>query len=302
MPIYYNEIDPLCCAWLRILIAAGLLPPGDVDERSIEEISPSELDSYSQCHFFAGIGVWPYALQQAGWGDQEVWTGSCPCQPFSCQGQHGKTADQRHLWPAWYRLIGECSPNTLFGEQVAEKDGLAWLDIVSSDLERQGYAFGACCTNAASFGAPHIRQRLYFTGRLGNSNSGGQVELQERPRWQIGNTSKGNERMANTAAQRLEGPKFQRQIGIIKQSGNSGLGCAAGGNKKKASKRRNTKGFWTDCEWLSSKDGTKERPIEPGSFSLAYGAPEGVGLVRGFGNALCAQQAIGFVEAAMECV
>ena len=35
--IYYNEFDPKAAAWLRELMAAGLIPEGDVDERSIED-------------------------------------------------------------------------------------------------------------------------------------------------------------------------------------------------------------------------------------------------------------------------
>ena len=63
---YYNEHDPKAAAWLRELIKQGHIAYGDVDERSIEDVSPHELKGYTQCHFFAGIGVWSYALQNAG--------------------------------------------------------------------------------------------------------------------------------------------------------------------------------------------------------------------------------------------
>ncbi len=36
MPACYNN-DPYAAQWLRNLIAAGQIAPGDVDERSIEE-------------------------------------------------------------------------------------------------------------------------------------------------------------------------------------------------------------------------------------------------------------------------
>lgn len=67
MATYYNELDPFAAGWLRELIKAGLIVPGDVDERSIEEVAPDDLKGYTQCHFFAGIGVWSYALHRAGW-------------------------------------------------------------------------------------------------------------------------------------------------------------------------------------------------------------------------------------------
>ena len=66
---YYNEKDPFAAEWLRKLIAANMIAPGDVDERSIEDVIPVELAKYTQCHFFAGIGGWSNAARLAGWPD-----------------------------------------------------------------------------------------------------------------------------------------------------------------------------------------------------------------------------------------
>src|ERR1700686_5637258 len=119
MTAYYNEIDPYAAQWLRNLIAAGHIAPGDVDERSILDVRGDDLRSYTQCHFFAGIGGWSYALRLAGWpDDRPVWTGSCPCQPFSALGHRRGFAAPRHLWPEQYRLLQICRPSTLFGEQT----------------------------------------------------------------------------------------------------------------------------------------------------------------------------------------
>jgi len=162
---YYNEKDKFAAAWLRELIRMGWIAPGVVDERSIEDIVPADLEGYTQCHFFAGIGVWSYALRRAGWSDDRpIWTGSCPCQPFSAAGKAGGFADERHLWPHWLHLIQHGKPEAVpvFGEQVASKDGLGWLDLVQTDLEGAGYACGAVDLCAAGIGAPHIRQRLFF--------------------------------------------------------------------------------------------------------------------------------------------
>ena len=150
MPAYYNEIDPYAAQWLRNLIASGHIAPGDVDERDIRDVRPDDLRGYTQCHFFAGIGVWSRALREAGWpDDRSVWTGSCPCQPFSAAGQRGGFADERHLWPAFFHLIAQCRPARILGEQVASPDALQWLDLVSADLEAAGYAFGAADLCAA---------------------------------------------------------------------------------------------------------------------------------------------------------
>lgn len=73
---YYNENDPQAAAWIKQLILLGIIPYGDVDERSIEDVYPCDLRGYTQCHFFAGIGGWAYALDLARWPrDRPVWTG-----------------------------------------------------------------------------------------------------------------------------------------------------------------------------------------------------------------------------------
>ncbi|WFP89856.1 DNA cytosine methyltransferase [Ensifer adhaerens] len=164
---YYNEIDPYAAAWLRNLIAAGHIAPGDVDERSIVDVQPDDLKGYTQCHFFAGIGGWSLALRLAGWADdRSAWTGSCPCQPLSLAGQQKGHADERHLWPAFYSLIEECRPSEVFGEQVASPDGREWFAGVRADLEDVGYACGSADLCAAGVGAPHPRQRLYWLAHL----------------------------------------------------------------------------------------------------------------------------------------
>ena len=162
---YYNEFDPHAAAWLRELITAGQIAPGFVDERSIEDVRPDELTGYTQCHFFAGIGGWPLALRLAGWpDDRPIWTGSCPCQPFSAAGKGAGFDDERHLWPAFQWLIQQCGPAVVVGEQVASKAVDAWIDLVQADLEAMGYAFGSVPFPAAGVGAPHIRDRNYWVG------------------------------------------------------------------------------------------------------------------------------------------
>ncbi|WP_176318026.1 DNA cytosine methyltransferase [Burkholderia vietnamiensis] len=177
MAAYYNEIDPYAAQWLRNLIAAGHIAPGDVDERSIEDVRPDDLRAYDQCHFFAGIGVWSHALRRAGWpDDRPVWTGSCPCQPFSAAGRGAGFDDERHLWPAWYWLIGERRPAVVFGEQVASSAVEPWIDLVHADMEALDYPFGCVPFPSAGVGAPHIRDRAYWmayaNGMRSRRNSG----------------------------------------------------------------------------------------------------------------------------------
>lgn len=169
---YHNEFDPQAAAASRQLIAEGFIPNGHVDGRSIVDVTPDDLKGYTQCHFFAGICGWPYALQLVGWPeDRPVWTASCPCQPFSAAGKQKGKQDERHLWPVLLELIKQCRPPTIFGEQVAAAIAHGWLDEVADDLEREGYAFGAAVLPACGVGAPHKRDRLWFVAHTDNTGS-----------------------------------------------------------------------------------------------------------------------------------
>ncbi len=165
MSAYYNENDKFAAAWLRELIKAGLIADGEVDERSIADVTADDVRGFTQCHFFAGIGGWSYALRLAGWpDDREVWTGSCPCQPFSsASNRHNtRTDDPKHLWPSFGRLIVAGAPPVVFGEQIAQAGD--WFAEVCADLENSGYEIGAAVLPAVAVGCDHARARLYFIG------------------------------------------------------------------------------------------------------------------------------------------
>ena len=186
MNAYYNEINPYAAQWLRNLISAGHIAPGDVDERSIIDVRADDLRGYTQAHFFAGIGGWSYALRLAGWpDDRPVWTGSCPCQPFSAAGKREGLEDSRHLWPYWHNLIAQRCPPILFGEQVAR--AAAWLALVRRDLVTLDYAVAAMPIEASSAGAEHSRSRFWFVADAAFQHDGrshaGSIQRQEpKPR------------------------------------------------------------------------------------------------------------------------
>lgn len=161
--VYYNENNPEACAMLAQLMRSGCINEGIIDDRPIQEVQPNELKNFHRCHFFAGIGGWDMALHLADWpNERPVWTGSCPCQPFSSAGRQKGKRDERHLWPVWFRLIKECRPPVLFGEQVASAVAHGWLDDAYEGLEGEDYAVGAAVLPACSVGAPHRRDRLWF--------------------------------------------------------------------------------------------------------------------------------------------
>lgn len=163
--VYYNEFDEPTAWWLKGLSDNGVIPKGFVDTRSIVDVDPDELKQYTQCHFFAGIGGWAYALMLANVReDVSVYTGSCPCQPYSLAGKQKGNEDDRNLWPYFYRIIDENKPSVVIGEQVASAIKFGWLDQVENDLEASGYATGAAVLTASMLGAPHTRRRLYWGG------------------------------------------------------------------------------------------------------------------------------------------
>lgn len=163
MRAFYNENDPYCAQWLRNLIAAGHIPAGDVDDRSIVEVSPIDIVGYTQVHLFAGIAGWALAARLAGWPDgRPLWTASCPCQPFSVAGKGLGANDPRHLWPHVFRLVRAARPAVLMGEQVAAAVGKNWFDGVRANMESVGYAARGVVVPACAVDAPHGRDRLYF--------------------------------------------------------------------------------------------------------------------------------------------
>ena len=281
---------------MRNLIAAGLIAPGDVDERSIENVQAVDLAGYDQCHFFAGIGVWSYALRLAGWpDDRPVWTGSCPCQPFSAAGKQRGFADERHLWPEFYRLIRECRPAIVLGEQVGGPAGLAWWDTVCNDLEKRNYACGAVDFPAASIGAPHIRQRLYWCGLAHTGRDGRQRRVCGRQDAQRETLDRPAGRDGATGG--LVYPDGDRRGAGEWDNQTVGYRPAVAA----AGEPRPTGGFWADIEWLWCRDG-KYRPVKPGLEPLVDGFAGRGALLRCLGNAIVAPQAARFVKTVMEFV
>lgn len=323
---FYNEIDPFAAAWLRELIAGGHIAPGVVDERSIEDVRPDELAGFTQCHFFAGIGVHSLALRRAGWADDRpIWTGSCPCQPFSAAGKGNGFADERHLWPAFFHLIEQCEPAIVAGEQVASGGTGIWFDLVQADLEAMGYAFGLVPLPAAGFGGAHIRDRAFWLGH----SDGARLEGHARNGGATGRQGSGGPVAEASVSGRLADAngwdasaeweqRGREQRFVAKDHGafrvadmpligheRVGLardwrhGSADGGNHGGLghNSRPGAPMLGRDAaDWLFCRDG-KWRPVGPGTFPLAHEAPARVGRLRGYGNAIDAETLTQFYAA-----
>ena len=274
---FYNDNDPFCHDWQKYLASHQFIPGGFFDDQSIHEISASDLSGFRQCHFFAGIGGWSRALEIIGWPeDAEIWTASCPCQPFSRAGKRRGLLDRRHLWPVFRSLVEECRPSVLAGEQVASPAGWDWFASVRADLEELGYAVGAAGLCAASIGAPHIRQRVYW--------------------------------MAVRDDQRLPFAWWNDRGGVYDTFGSGLEGYAGNGDNREESGRLDSAAVrpvaeaapdgWIGVDFVRCADG-KARPVKPGILPLADGVPGRVGLIRGYGNAIVPQVAAAFIEGVM---
>jgi DNA (cytosine-5)-methyltransferase 1 len=318
MAAYYNEFNPEAAAWLRELIKRKLIVDGEVDERSIIDVQANDIRGFSQCHFFAGIGGWSYALRLAGIPDDyPCWTASLPCQPFSAAGKQLGKDDERHLLPHFTELVKQCKPNRIFGEQVEGAIRHGWLDDLQTTMEAENYAVGHCVLGAHSVGAYHQRQRLYWVAqrelgdtlhdrarrttrsKMGASQDDKRAAESEgqggaRDGVAFGGASPFNE-LPDPASTRLEGRKRQgiqgrgagfavsgSGLGNTKHDGHNanqiGRGLSESEIESGMLKFEGSDTEWSDPYWIYCRD-KKYRPIESSIKPLVNGIPKGV--VRG---------------------
>jgi len=251
---------------------AGHITPGKIDDRPIQELTAADVIGYERVHFFAGIAGWDYALNLANWGSRFVWTGSCPCQPFSAAGKKGRQSDERNLWPHWGRLITKSSPATVFGEQVDDAVAAGWLDDVFYDLEKENYACAAALLPACSVGAPHERQRIWFVAHHASADAA---------RW-------------NQAGRGISG--LQKMEKIVANSHQEGRE-----NGQVESRIREAEIFLNRCAFVEAWQDWN------GGFSGFGRVDDGVSpkvaksTMAGLGNAIVPQLAAEFIRAYMEC-
>lgn len=308
MRAYYNEHDPAAVAVLRELIARDVIMPGDVDHRSIKDVRPDDLAGYTQCHFFAGGGLWSIAARLAGWHDHRpLWTGSCPCQPYSAAGKRLGADDPRHLWPDFYRLIRAARPPVIMGEQVAGAAGYAWFDGVGTDLANENYASRPVDIPACAVDAPHQRNRLYWIADLQSDTQGSQrgSGLREAGPERHGLVASDSDVLVQSDAdgRRRDGRSQEPERSEVERTAaeRSSDGLFAYANvlefqgqsptrqqslaQPHASPLRNGS-WWADGEWIVSPLDGKARRAKPGIPFLVDGLPGRVDLWRVGGNAI----------------
>lgn len=105
----------------------------------------------------------------------DIVTGGYPCQPFSVAGSQLGEKDKRHLWPDMFRIVKECKPTWVIGENVGGHIKLG-LDTVLQDLESEGYTVRAFSISASSVGANHQRERVWTVGYSEHNGSSSTAE------------------------------------------------------------------------------------------------------------------------------
>jgi len=205
----------------------------------------------------------------------DIVTGGYPCQPFSIAGSQRGEKDTRHLWPDMFRIVKECKPTWVIGENVSGHIKLG-LDTVLQDLESEGYSVRAFSISASSIGANHQRERVWI---VAHSN--------------LENTRQHGRRIESTWDTESIGPRTSEETEWSSNS-NKINGSSEGASVVGESSDTNSQGLQgRRSEQQLRKDET-ERPTswdswwesEPSVGRVANGIPHRVDRLKGLGNSL----------------
>ena len=205
----------------------------------------------------------------------DIITGGYPCQPFSVAGSQLGEKDKRHLWPDMFRIVKECRPTWVIGENVSGHIKLG-LDTVLQDLESEGYSVRAFSISASSIGANHQRERVWI---VAHSN--------------MENTRQHGRRIESTWDTESLGSRTSEETEWSSDS-NKINGSSEGASLMGESSDTNSQGLQgRRSEQQLRKDET-ERPtswdswwgVEPDVGRVANGIPHRVDRLKGLGNSL----------------
>jgi len=205
----------------------------------------------------------------------DIVTGGYPCQPFSIAGSQRGEKDKRHLWPDMFRIVKECKPTWVIGENVSGHIKLG-LDTVLQDLESEGYSVRAFSISASSVGANHQRERVWI---IAHSN--------------MENTRQHGRRIESTWDTESIGPRTSEETewspNSDKVNGSSERASLVG-----ESSDTNSQGLQGRRSEQQLRENETERPTswdswwesEPSVGRVANGIPHRVDRLKGLGNSL----------------
>tara|TARA_R100001440_G_scaffold70874_1_gene93588 strand:+ start:1396 stop:2376 length:981 start_codon:yes stop_codon:yes gene_type:complete len=245
-------------------------------------------------------------LRSDGIDTIDIITGGYPCQPFSVAGKQKGTEDKRHLWPEYFRLVKECRPTWVIGENVSGHIKLG-LDQVIEDLESEGYATRTFSISASSIGANHQRERIWI---IANSNNNGshtkkryeteQSSNRQKDRIPIGNGNSTNSnsngllkddsniRPQSTESIRTDSGSIRKDIPRKQHMANTNSGSKETLNQERVLGEQNT-----ERETERYPDGSLQVHgqwnFEPNVGRVADGIPSRVDRLKSLGNSLVPQ-------------
>lgn len=108
-------------------------------------------------------------------GNVDIIVGGIPCQPHSLAGKRKSSADDRNLWPEFYRIICTIKPRWVVVENVLgllSSEGGAFFGGILRDLADAGYDAEWHVLRASDVGAPHERKRVFLVAYSGLNRCG----------------------------------------------------------------------------------------------------------------------------------
>ena len=160
-------------------------------------------------------------IDATGLGNIDIVAGGFPCQAVSQAGLQKATEDDRWLWDEMLRIIQDCKPRWVIGENVVGliniNQGILF-EQVQTDLEKEGYSVQSVVIPAASKNAPHRRDRVWIIANTNNTRNRTsstnidkeqQTIAQEWKEQSLFEPSRHNEVMADTENRRGEQTEWQ---------------------------------------------------------------------------------------------
>ena len=205
----------------------------------------------------------------------DIVTGGYPCQPFSVAGSQLGEKDKRHLWPDMFRIIKECKPTWVIGENVSGHIKLG-LDTVLQDLESEGYSVRAFSISASSVGANHQRERVWIIAHSNMENTrqhGRRIESTWDTESIGPRTSEETERSPNS--DKVNGSSERASL-VGESSDTNSQGLQGRRSEQQLRKNETERPTSWDSWWES----------EPSVGRVANGIPHRVDRLKGLGNSL----------------